>query len=355
MKQRPIIIVGQGLAGSILSYHCVEGGYPVIRVDNGPIINASLVAGGILDMMSGPRCKRAWRSEQTYPAARHFYESLEKRFKTLLFTPINTYRFFQTKRDKDKWFTDRNQTDLEALASKELITIEGINADLGGYEVKGTGIINIPHLLTVLNRYLKDKTIYEETYFNASDITVTNRDVIWKTIKASKVIFCEGYKVSQNPYFSWLPFQHAKGNVLTLHSKDIPNSHIIYKGKWLFPLGDNLFKFGATYDWDQLDEIPDQSAKESLCNDFEELFPNSDYHVVEHKAAVRPIVQDARPLVGWHHQSPHIGIFNGFGSKSVLNIPYYADKLVSHLKGDPFNDPFVSPNRYLKRYGTIVS
>ena len=73
--------------------------------------------------------------------------SLEKRFNTSLFTPINTYRFFQTKRDKDRWFTDHNQTDLEAITSKDLITIEEVNADLGGYEVKGTGVVNIPHLI----------------------------------------------------------------------------------------------------------------------------------------------------------------------------------------------------------------
>jgi hypothetical protein len=43
----------------------------------------------------------------------------------------------------------------------------------------------------------------------------------WQDISAKKIIFCEGYHAIHNPWFNYLPFQLAKGEILTLTAKQI--------------------------------------------------------------------------------------------------------------------------------------
>jgi hypothetical protein len=43
----------------------------------------------------------------------------------------------------------------------------------------------------------------------------------WQDISAKKIIFCEGYQAIHNPWFNYLPFQLAKGEILTLTAKQI--------------------------------------------------------------------------------------------------------------------------------------
>ena len=55
------------------------------------------------------------------------------------------------------------------------------------------------------------------------------------------------------------------------------------------------------------------------------------YDITDHKAGVRPATKDRRPYLGVHPQQQNVFIFNGWGSKGVLLIPYFAEKFCDFL------------------------
>ena len=110
--------------------------------------------------------------------------------------------------------------------------------------------------------------------------------------------------------------------------------NIVNAGHWLLPLQNGLYRFGASYQWDPLDELPDNSIKQNLLNSVMQLLnQHKQIRVQRHAAGIRPATSDTQPFVGMHPKLPNMGIFNGFGSKGSLLIPHYAQLLSKQLNG----------------------
>jgi glycine/D-amino acid oxidase-like deaminating enzyme len=137
-----------------------------------------------------------------------------------------------------------------------------------------------------------------------------------------------------NPYFAWLPFQPVKGEILTLsHQHALPDSILNY-GHWLIPLDATKVRIGATFDWKNLNNQPTEQGKTSLLNSLNSVFNDFRYSLQEHQANVRPCTLDKQPFIGFHPQHPQLAIFNGFGAKGSLQIPYYAQQFANSLIHD---------------------
>jgi len=121
-------------------------------------------------------------------------------------------------------------------------------------------------------------------------------------------------------------FLPAKGELLTFKSNQPSEEYILNKNGFVLPLGNHKFKVGATYRWDEYGpfSVPEAQAelKQKLVN-----FQIDQYEEIEKLVGVRPATQDRRPLVGMH-PTMSVGIFNGFGSKGVSLMPYFADAFV---------------------------
>ena len=160
----------------------------------------------------------------------------------------------------------------------------------------------------------------------------------WKEIRAGHIIFCEGYRAAANPWFSWLPFPPAKGEILQIvpFGPIDPAEHIINAGHWLVPGHDGNWKFGSTTEWEFEDNDPTGEGGTCLEQAFHELFPGQHLEIVRHIAGVRPATRDREPFLGTHPEQPRLHIFNGFGSKGSLLIPRHLQAFVDYLtNGSP--------------------
>ncbi len=83
---------------------------------------------------------------------------------------------------------------------------------------------------------------------------------------------------------------------------------------------------------------------ESKCARLSKTY-SGDYRVVDHAAGVRPATFDRRPFMGWHPEYSSVGIFNGFGTKGVSLVPYFARQFVNYCLHDSELLPEVSVNR----------
>ena len=68
------LIVGQGLAGSILAYQLVESGHSVRVIDNHQHASSSVVAAGIINPITGHRLNITEGFAKYYPIAKQFYQ-----------------------------------------------------------------------------------------------------------------------------------------------------------------------------------------------------------------------------------------------------------------------------------------
>ena len=96
------------------------------------------------------------------------------------------------------------------------------------------------------------------------------------------------------------------------------------------PIGNDLYKVGATYDWKDKTNNPTAEGKKELVDKLKELI-SCDFEIVEHFAGVRPTVKDRRPLVGTHPIHPQLHVLNGLGTRGVMLGPYLANQLFQHI------------------------
>ena len=105
------------------------------------------------------------------------------------------------------------------------------------------------------------------------------------------------------------------------------NICVINKGFWLKPLGNDLYMCGSTHDWTSLDHIPTSKAYDQLIQGLKNMV-TVPFEIVSHLAAVKPIIRDRMPAIGFHPKHPQMGIINGLGTKGAISAPYFSSKLV---------------------------
>jgi len=186
-----------------------------------------------------------------------------------------------------------------------------------------------------LREYFQEKQAYFQEDFHFNDLEIFDNGIKWKHITAEKIIFCEGHLGVNNPWFDWLPLEETKGEILIVEIPGFESEYILKRSCSIIPLGGNLFKVGATFDWDDTTEIPTEKGRTELIQKLEK-FLKAPYKIVDQEAGLRPTVRDRRPLIGLHPQNSNIGIFNGMGTKGIMLAPWFAQHFTEHvLEGKP--------------------
>jgi glycine oxidase len=120
---------------------------------------------------------------------------------------------------------------------------------------------------------------------------------------------------------------------------------ILNRNGFVLPLGEKLYRVGATYAWKEINNFPTSEGFEQLIAIADNML-NIPFEVLEHDAGVRPASNDRRPVLGKHPLHDQLVVFNGLGSKGVLLAPYFAQHLAAHLYENHALMPEVDMNRY---------
>ncbi|RAP38243.1 hypothetical protein DID80_02845 [Candidatus Marinamargulisbacteria bacterium SCGC AAA071-K20] len=327
------LIVGQGIAGSILAIELLKAGIDVIVIDDGHLQSASKVAAGLMDYVSGKRLTKSWNSDVLIPYAKQFYKQLEQELGTSFFFERPSLRYFSTKEQVDFYHKRLEDPKFEGSLTKRNpphLYDAMLHNDFGACIVEGSSVLNTPSFLLACKQFLEQNNSLITEPFDFDSFETLEKGIRYKDILAEKIIFCEGYNVCKNPYFKGLDFRLSKGDVLTLDIADLPQEFILNKDKWLVPFN-SMFRFGATYEWKTINCTADQQGQDELVNDLKGWL-KLNYQVVNHEAGVRTAAKDIRPVFGFHPDYDNIGIFNGFSSKGVMTVPYYAREFLKSLQ-----------------------
>jgi len=341
------ILVGQGIAGSILAYLIIKAGKKVLVFDTPQNNHSSVVAAGLFNPVTGRKFVKTWMAEHLFPFLIHFYQNLERDLDSEFFHPMPIFRPFLSMEDKNAMISRYQAGDLEPFGDRILSSPPGNFPppnDLGGIKIKQSGYVDLPRLLASLKDFIWSHGKIREELFDHKEMEITGKRIGYKDLCAEKVIFCEGSQACNNPYFRWLPFRPVKGEILTIDA-EIRFDFIFNRKIFILPLQEGLYRVGATYDWDYYDMSPTLKAKKYLEEKLNQFFPVN-YKVVNHEAGIRPATRDRRPFVGLHPEHTKLGIFNGLGSKGVTLSPYFAHQYVDYLLKDKELDKEVNINRF---------
>ncbi|PKP14923.1 MAG: FAD-dependent oxidoreductase, partial [Bacteroidetes bacterium HGW-Bacteroidetes-23] len=144
-----------------------------------------------------------------------------------------------------------------------------------------------------------------------------------------------------------LPLDGTKGELLIIKSKALKLDVILKSSVFIIPLGNDLFKVGATYNWEDKTATPTEEGKNELLSDLKSLL-TADFEVIEHLAGVRPTVKDRRPMLGTHPKHPKLHVLNGLGTRGVMLAPDMAKMLFENIENQIPLDKEIDIKRFKK-------
>ncbi|SVC97438.1 uncharacterized protein METZ01_LOCUS350292, partial [marine metagenome] len=129
-------------------------------------------------------------------------------------------------------------------------------------------------------------SICKET-FRHEDLHAGSEKVVWKNKSFGTVLFCEGFRVRENPWFGWIPMEPARGEIQTIRAKNSLPEGILNRGKWLKPVENGIYQAGATYSWEQLESKPNALELQEMQTGLGAMV-HQRLEVLERKIGVRP-------------------------------------------------------------------
>lgn len=326
------IIVGLGLAGVAFAEELRKNGKTfIVYEDNSQ--NSSLVAGGMYNPVVLKRFTPVWNAKEQLEIALPFYKKLEDRFDNKYQYSIEIYRIFKSIEEQNNWFTKSDNSLLEEYMIPKIIknTNQHVKAPFDCGKLKNTGRIDVNLLANDYRENLRKSKKMREVGFKYADIIFEEESIEYQDVKSKHIVFCEGFGLKENPFFNYLPMREAKGELLTIYSPDLKVDYLIKSAVFIMPIGNDLYKVGATFNWKDKTKLPTPDGKNELESKLNSVI-DCDYKIVDHVAGIRPTVLDRRPLLGIHKKHKQLAILNGLGTRGVMIAPLMAKKLFQNIE-----------------------
>ncbi|MEM9982495.1 MAG: FAD-dependent oxidoreductase, partial [Bacteroidota bacterium] len=308
------LIVGQGIAGTVLAHTLAKYQKRVAVVADSQLPTSSQVAAGLYNPLTGRKLVKTWLADELFPFLSTFYKALEQLLQTNFLHEKRIYRPFRSTEEQNDWlnksYQEGYQPYMDTDVSDEAYTSYIYNP-YGGFETKQAGYLALPTLLKASKAYWQQKEAYIEAHFNYEALNLENTLVKWKAIEASRIIFCEGVGALQNPYFRYLPFRPVKGEVISTNIVGYQLPHIVNQGISILPAVKDKVKVASTYDWrsvkpaiwDPQNWTATEAAKEELVQKAQKILKQP-LAVITQQAGIRPATKSRRPFIGLHPQYP---------------------------------------------------
>lgn len=327
------LILGQGLAGSVLALRLMERGEQVMVVDNNHASSSSMVAAGLWNPIVFRRINKSWLADELIQSLDHFYSEAEIQLKSKFYHPMHVWRKHSSALEAELW-SEKQVTEEYGPYLGEMSGATG-HPDFGSLPfgsgmVEQAGYVDLPAFLTSSRDYFIKHDAFRQMSFSLPEDESELRNMKFEGNKVNRIIDCRGYKSAASVWWQYLPFGLTKGEVLTVRCSGLGLRHIFNAGFFMQPLGEDVYRIGATFNWTDRDEVATDEARKFLldkCN-AQIIKP---VEVIGQKAGVRPTVQDRRPLIGRHPRAESLFLFNGLGTKGVMLAPYFTAHFAAHL------------------------
>ncbi len=333
---KDFIIVGAGLAGiSFAETALLNNKTFTVISDNSQ--NSSRVAAGLYNPVILKRFSLPQDAAVHLDYMVPFYERIQQRLGVKFDYHVPVLRKFASVEEQNDWFQAADKPALEPFLFPEILHTDynGLPSPYGFGKVMHTGYVDTGALLNAYHNFLVGMDCLLTETFDYSALIVEEDYVSYKGLPARDIVFAEGFGIHANPFFNYLPLDGTKGELLLIKAPGLHLGAAVNASIFILPVGDDIFKVGATYEWYDKTAVPTQAGKDELVEKLNELI-NCDYEIIQHLAGIRPTVKDRKPLIGTHPQYKRVHLLNGLGTRGVMLGPSMAKELYeSIVSGNP--------------------
>jgi glycine oxidase len=328
------LIVGQGLAGSAVAMQLLKRGKHVLVIDEPEKNRSSKPAAGLFNPITGQKTSKTWLADSIFPYLHTYYREVEATTGKKFFFPKLVYRPFLSIEEQNEWMgksADALYTPyIEKIATGPLFG-DQVKDPFGGLVLKQCGYINTTVYMDAVRDHLSAKASFWNAHFEENELQVGSQGVVYRGVRASAVIFCQGISAVSGNRFPGLPLRPLKGEIIVIKSdwkKDvIPN-----RGVYMVPGNTpGEYRVGATYQFNDTSEGSSEEGMRELEQKLKSLIPVQ-FKIVGQDWGIRPTTPDRRPLLGKYPESDRLIIFNGLGTKGVTLAPYFSEVLIHWLE-----------------------
>ena len=338
--QYDVLILGRGLAGAVLAEACMQRGLKAHVFDHKRTYNASMAAAGMVNPLVLRRDVLGWRAAQLMPLVGSFYSTWQARLGIPCWHRMPVVKIFPTAHEVAQWqramenpatapFTDRpTEPEIDAAPFR---------APHGYGTVTMAGWLDVPLLLSAQRGELLRYGLLTEGEVADGDIERTSDGIRIGHIEGRWLVRCTG------PFAELPGLIPVKGETATVRSPGLQLSRMVHRGIFMLPLGEERFRIGATFEWDDVWSGPAEAAHTWLLERLTALL-DAPVEVLERQVGVRPTTKDRRPIAG--ATQDHEAVLNGLGSRGVMQAPWCAGQLLDHLFSGKRLDPEIDHLRF---------
>ena len=324
-----VLILGQGLAGTLLAWELERAGISFEIIDHGHARAATPAAAGIINPITGQRLVKNWCFEKFFPIAQATYQGLECELGKSLWHAMRVRRIFADERERVAGADSRRRVQSSAFIE---------TADDDGWCIRGAARVDLGTLLAASR----------ERWVLAGKLRIETMDVERAASNHELVIDCRGVTGARSPLFGFVPWEGVKGEVLELKIDGLEPGVILNRRIWITPVSNGTALAGATHVPGVWNSIATSEGRTSIETAVREILgPSHPFSVTGQRVGIRINLPDKRPASGRRPEQSNFGIVNGLGGKGALWAPVLARQWVNHLmSGDAF-DPEVDVSRFL--------
>jgi glycine oxidase len=339
MKEIDYIVVGLGIAGITFCEELKKNNKTFIVYDTGNV-SSTKVSAGVINPVVLKRFTPVWNAKEHIESSIDFYEKLTIKIGIPLFEKMPMLRIFKSIEEQNNWLVASDKKELETFLKPKVIKNENpnINAPFGFGEVNNTGKVDPIVLIESYKNYLLKNNQLKNEAFDYNDLQVKIDEVLYNDVIAKKIIFCEGASAKNNPFFpsktkiSKEPLVIPnKGEYIIINSPELKLHSMIKTSLFMIPLGNDLYKVGATYDREDHTVKTTQNAKEEMVNKLKNII-SCNFKVVDQVAGIRPTTRDRRPFLGTLLDCENKVFFNGLGTRGITSAPSLAKSLYNYIE-----------------------
>ncbi|MBX2827923.1 MAG: FAD-binding oxidoreductase [Flavobacteriaceae bacterium] len=329
MKEVEFIVVGLGIAGVSFCERLLGSKKEFVALD-GPKMAATAVAGGIVNPVVLKRFTPVWNAALFLEEAIPFYQTIQSRLQIDFFRETEILRVFSNVQEQNEWSVASSSHKLKDFLNPELLSNNGpeLNAPYGLGAMQTALLLNTLRLLEAYRSFLKDRVVQEE--FRYEEVVMKEDAIAYKNIRAKHLVFAEGASVINNPFFQVEGLIPKKGEYITIRSENLNIDKVVKGPFFLIPLGDHLYKVGATFAHGDMTYENTEKGREQLTDAVAKMI-HGPFEVVDQVAGMRPTVKDRKPLLG-SISDKKIQFFNGLGTRGLLMAPLLSKLLLDHIE-----------------------
>jgi glycine/D-amino acid oxidase-like deaminating enzyme len=329
MNDAAVGIVGAGLAGTLLAEALLAQcpGLRIVVWEGGLPGAATPAAAGLANPLTGKHLTLSPQASQQLEALAAVAQRHPASQPHLWATPF--FRPFAHPEEADKWALRAQEPHYAPWVRHEVQAPPLLAAPWGGVWVQGVLACHTPLWVEALQdslrasgvRFVADR--FDPHLLDAARLRVNG-------VAFSALVFAEGVAALHNPLWPFAPIVPLKGERILVEGEGLPQGYAASRGVYVVPQPDGSWVVGATHERHYAHPNPTPQSCKALLASLAGLCPHAQVRrVLHHRSGLRPTTPNHQPIASPHPHLQGIYLFNGLGTKGLLQGPLLAWQLAA--------------------------